>query len=46
MLIMNCIYKRNKYRMSLFTIVEHISIDITFYVDFAFLESKRSKNYA
>jgi len=42
---MDCIYKINKYKISLLTIVEHISIGFTFIVDFAFLEKKTKKYY-
>jgi hypothetical protein len=44
-LLMNCIYKINKYKLSLLVIVDHISLSITFYVDFAFLTKKTEKNY-
>jgi hypothetical protein len=44
-LLMNCIYKINKYKLSLFVIVDHISLSITFYVDFAFLTKETEKNY-
>lgn len=43
---MDCIYKTNKYRMPLLTIVGHTSIGTTYHVGFAFLESERSKDYA
>jgi len=45
-LIMDCTYKTNKYRMPLLTIVGHTSIGITFHVGFAFLESERPEDYA
>ncbi len=44
-LLMNCIYKIDKYKFSLFVIVDHISLSITFYVDFAFLTKETKKNY-
>jgi hypothetical protein len=44
-LLMNCIYKINKYKFSLFVIVDHIFLNITFYVDFAFLTKETKKNY-
>ncbi len=43
---MNCIYKINKYKFSLLVIVDHISLSITFYVDFAFLTRETEKNFA
>jgi hypothetical protein len=45
-LIMDCTYKTNKYRMPLLTIVGHTSIGTTFHVGFAFLESERPEDYA
>jgi hypothetical protein len=44
-LLMNCIYKINKYKFSIFIIVYHIFLSIIFYVDFAFLTKKIKKNY-
>ncbi len=44
-LLMNCIYKINKYKLSLLVIVDHISLSTTFYVDFAFLTKEKKKNY-
>ncbi len=44
-LLMNCIYKINKYKLSLLVIVDHIFLSITFYVDFAFLTKETEKNY-
>ena len=44
MLIMNCTYKTNKYKMSLLTICEVIALDTTFIVDFVFIE-KENKDY-
>ncbi len=44
-LLMNCTYKINKYKLSLFVIVDYISLSITFYVDFAFLTKETEKNY-
>jgi histone-lysine N-methyltransferase SETD2 len=44
-LLMNCIYKINKYKLSLLVIVDHISLNTTFYVDFAFLTKEMKKNY-
>ena len=45
-LIMNCIYKINKYKLSLLVIVGHICIGITFYADFCFLFDEIQKDYA
>ena len=44
-LVMNCIYKINKYDMSLMIIMSHTAIDTNFYIDFAFLEKKKQKNF-
>ena len=44
-LVMNCIYKINKYDMSLMIIMSHTAIDTSFYIDFAFLEKKEQKNF-
>ncbi len=44
-LVINCIYKTNKYKMSLLMIVKQTSIGTTFYIVFAFLESERPENY-
>ena len=43
-LIINCTYKTNKYKMSLLTIIEHIVINFTFIVNFVFL-IKETANY-
>ena len=43
-LIMNCTYKMNKYKMFLLTIIEHIVIDFTFIINFVFL-IKEIANY-
>ena len=45
MLIMNCIYKINRYDMFLLDIVDHIFINIIFYIDFAFIYAKKEKIY-
>jgi histone-lysine N-methyltransferase SETD2 len=44
-LLMNCIYKINKYKLSLLVIVDYISLSIIFYVDFAFLTREKEKNF-
>ena len=43
--VMNCIYKINRYDMSLMIIMNHIAININFYIDFAFLKKKKQKNF-
>jgi len=45
-LVMDCTYKTNKYKMPLLTIVGQTSIGTTFHVGFAFLESERPEDYA
>ncbi len=44
-LLMNCTYKINQYKLSLLVIVDHISLSIIFYVDFAFLTRETKKNF-
>ena len=45
-IVMNCIYKTNKYKMSLLVIMSHTALSTSFYIDFAFLESEKEKNFA
>lgn len=42
---MNYIYKINKYKTSLLVIVDYIFINISFYIDFAFLKKKKTNNF-
>lgn len=44
-LIIDCTYKTNKYRMSLLVISKQTIISITFYIAFAFMLDKNTKNY-
>jgi len=44
-LTMNCIYKTNKYKMSLFIIIEIIVLNIIFYVVFCFMKSENYNDY-
>ena len=44
-LIMNCTYMTNHYRMPLLEIVGVTFIDMTFYVCFAYLHAERVENY-
>ncbi len=44
-LIMNCTYKTNRYRMSLFVIIDQTAINIIFYVAFVFMSQKKLMNY-
>ncbi len=44
-LIMNCTYKTNKYRMPLLIICEFTSLGTTFIVGFVFIEKKTTKYY-
>ena len=44
-LIMNCIYKINKYKMLLLIIIEHIIIDFIFIINFVFLIKKIASYY-
>jgi hypothetical protein len=43
-LIINCIYKTNIYKILLLTICEIIALEIIFIVDFVFIK-KENKNY-
>lgn len=45
MFLMNCTYKTNKFKFSFFVIIEHISLNIIFYVKFAFLIKKHEKDF-
>ena len=44
-LFMNCIYKINRYKMSLMMINEVTKINKTFYVDFVFLSSEHTSDF-
>ena len=44
-LLMNCIYKINKFKFSLLIIVEQIFMSSTFYAEFAFISKKQKANY-
>ncbi len=44
-LIMNCTYKTNRYRMFLFVIIDQTAINIIFYVAFVFMCQKKMTNY-
>ena len=44
-LIINCIYKTNKYKISLLTIIEYIVINFTFIINFIFLIKKTANYY-
>jgi len=44
-LIMNCIYKINCYKMSLLIIIEVIALNIFFFVEFCFMTVKKTANY-
>ena len=42
---MNCTYKINKYKFSLFDIIDQICLNTIFYANFCFLFEKLKKNY-
>ena len=42
---MDCIYKINKYRMSLLVMMSHTVLGTSFYIAFAFLVSKEEKDF-
>ncbi len=44
-LIINYIYKINKYKILLFTICKIIVLDTIFIVDFVFIEKQNKNNY-
>lgn len=44
-LLMNCIYKINKFKLSLLIIVEQIFMSSTFYTEFAFISKKQEADY-
>ena len=44
-LIMNCIYKTNKYKMFLLIIIDVISLNIIFYVEFCFMKDENFSDY-
>ena len=45
MLILNAIYKINKYKSSLFIIIEITILNFSFYVNFIFIKLKYILNY-
>ncbi len=44
-LIMNCIYKINHYKMLLLIIIEIIVLNIFFFVEFCFIKVEKTANY-
>ncbi len=44
-LIMNCIYKINRYKMSLLIITEVTALNTSFFVEFCFMEAEKTANY-
>ncbi len=44
-LVMNCIYKTNKYKMSLFIISDQIALHKNFYVVFCFMTKEKQNDY-
>jgi len=45
-ILMNCIYKINKYKMSLLIIIKVIALNIIFYVAFYFMKGENYIDYA
>ena len=45
MIIINCIYKTNKYKLSLFIIISVNALKESFYMIFCFLIAKKYNNY-
>ena len=46
MLIVDCIYKTNRYKMPLIIIASQIDLKIIFLIGFAFILSEKKNNYA
>jgi len=44
-ILINCIYKTNKYKISLLIIIKIIVLNITFYVAFCFIKGENYSNY-
>ena len=44
-LLINCIYKINKYKILLLIIIEVISLNIIFYINFCFMKKKLHDDY-
>jgi len=44
-LIMNCIYKINHYKMLLLIIIEVIALNIFFFIEFCFMKVEKTANY-
>jgi len=44
-LIINCIYKTNKYKISFLIIIEIIVLNTIFYIEFCFIKSENYSNY-
>ncbi len=44
-ILINCIYKTNRYKMSLLIIIEIIVLNTTFYVAFYFIKDKNYSDY-
>ena len=44
-LIMNCTYKINRYKMSLLIIIEVIALNIFFFVEFCFMKVEKTADY-
>ena len=45
MFVIDCIYKINRYNMLMLDIVDHIVIEIIFYIDFAFVDREKKNRY-
>ena len=44
-ILINCIYKTNRYKILLLIIIEIIVLNITFYVAFYFIKGENYSNY-
>ena len=44
-IVIDCTYKINKYRMPLLVIIDHTALNISFYIAFVFIESEEKDNF-
>ncbi len=44
-ILMDCTYKTNRYKMPLLIIIEVIALNITFYVAFCFMKGENYSDY-
>ena len=44
-MILNCIYKTNRYNMFLIVLTRTICLNISFYIEFVFFKNEKLSNY-